>query len=246
MTGTAQRRHPRPAAPAAGIRSRWRASACRRCSPAARLAERRFSRRARAGAVRRHGRALDPAARATRSRAAFGLVLGILAHAVGWPIARGGSQRIADALAPTCARSAARSSLERRVASLAELPPAGATLLDVTPAAAAAAWRATACPRATAGSLSRYRYGPGVFKLDWALDGPIPGGAGPARGGHGPPRRHAGRDRRVASARSGRGGHPSGPSCCWRSRACSTRRARRRASTPSGPTATSPTARRST
>ena len=60
------------------------------------------------------------------------------------------------------------------VTSLDELPPARATLLDVSPAPADGGSAATASPPATAGRLTRYRYGSGVCKVDWALDGPIP------------------------------------------------------------------------
>jgi phytoene dehydrogenase-like protein len=105
--------------------------------------------------------------------ASFGLVLGTLAHAVGWPIARGGSQAITDALCAYLRALGGEIVLERRVESLAALPPAGATLLDVTPRQLLR----LAGDRLPAGSrrqLSRYRYGPGVFKMDFALDGPVP------------------------------------------------------------------------
>ena len=65
--------------------------------------------------------------------AAFGLVLGTLAHAVGWPLPRGGSQAIADALAGLAHRPGWEIVTGHEVRSLAELPPARAVLLDVTP-----------------------------------------------------------------------------------------------------------------
>jgi phytoene dehydrogenase-like protein len=105
--------------------------------------------------------------------ASFGLVLGLLGHAVGWPLARGGSQRIADALASYLRSLGGAIDTGRRVASLAELEATAAVLLDVTPRQLVA----VAGERLPAGyrrRLDGYRYGPGVFKLDWALDGPIP------------------------------------------------------------------------
>ena len=105
--------------------------------------------------------------------AAAGLVLGLLGHAVGWPLARGGSQRIADALAAYLRSLGGEIVPGRRVGSLDELPPARAVLLDVTPRqlVALAGGR---LPDRYRSALGRYRYGAGVFKLDWALDGPIP------------------------------------------------------------------------
>ena len=105
--------------------------------------------------------------------AAFGLVLGISAHASGWPIARGGSQKIADALV-ACLRSLGGEIVTGfEVKSLGQLPPARAVLCDLTPRQLLR----VAGDRLTPGfqrRLDRYRYGPGVCKLDWALDGPIP------------------------------------------------------------------------
>ncbi len=105
--------------------------------------------------------------------AAFGLVLGAIAHAVGWPMARGGSQRIADAMAAHLRSLGGEIVTGTRVGSLDQLPPSRATLFDVTPRQLLQ----IAGDRLPAGyqrALGRYRYGPGVFKLDWALDGPIP------------------------------------------------------------------------
>lgn len=105
--------------------------------------------------------------------AAFGLVLGILAHAVGWPVARGGSQKISDALASLLRSLGGDISTGTTVRSLYDLPPHDAALLDVTPRQLLN----LAGERLPAGyrrALKRYRYGPGVFKLDWALEAPIP------------------------------------------------------------------------
>jgi phytoene dehydrogenase-like protein len=101
--------------------------------------------------------------------AAFGLVLAVSAHAVGWPVTRGGSQRLADALAAHLRSLGGRIETSRTVESLDELGTARPVLLDVTPRQLfdLAGGRVP-------GRYARYRHGPGVFKLDWALDGPIP------------------------------------------------------------------------
>jgi phytoene dehydrogenase-like protein len=105
--------------------------------------------------------------------AAFGLFLGVLAHAVGWPLARGGSQTIADALV-SCLRSlGGEVETGRRVESLAELEGDAPILLDVTPRQLLAL-AGEALPARYRRALQRYEYGPGAFKLDWALAGPIP------------------------------------------------------------------------
>jgi phytoene dehydrogenase-like protein len=105
--------------------------------------------------------------------AAITLMLGLAAHAVGWPVPRGGSQRIADALASHLRKLGGEIVTGHRVASLDELPPAKAVLLDVTPRQVVAL-AGHKLPARYRRRLERYRYGPGVFKLDWALAGPIP------------------------------------------------------------------------
>ena len=105
--------------------------------------------------------------------AGYGLMLGVLAHLVGWPLARGGSQQIADALVAVLEKLGGRVECNRRIESLAELPTADAVLLDLTPRQVLAI-AGEAVPDRYRKALSRFRYGPGVFKLDWALDGPIP------------------------------------------------------------------------
>lgn len=105
--------------------------------------------------------------------AAFGLMLAAAGHAVGWPFARGGSQRIADALAAVLVGHGGRIVTSTPVRSLADLPPAGLTLLDLTPRQVLAI-AGDRLPARYHRSLSRYRYGPGVCKVDWALKEPIP------------------------------------------------------------------------
>ena len=105
--------------------------------------------------------------------ASFGLVLALLGHAVGWPLPRGGSQRLADAMACHLGSLGGEIVTGHPIRTLGELPPARAILCDVTPRQLLE----LAGDRLPAGyrrKLGRYRYGPGVFKIDWALDGPIP------------------------------------------------------------------------
>jgi len=105
--------------------------------------------------------------------AAFGLVLGMSGHAVGWPLPRSGSQAVGDALAALVRAHGGEIVTDAPVASLAELPASRVALFDVTPRQLVA----IAGDRLPAGyrrRLERYRYGPGVFKIDAALDGPIP------------------------------------------------------------------------
>jgi len=105
--------------------------------------------------------------------ASFSMVLAIVGHAVGWPIVRGGSQAISDALVAKLRSHGGHLVVGQRVTSLDELPPARAYLFDVTPrqllAIAGERFPASYCRK-----LERYRYGPGVFKIDWALRGPVP------------------------------------------------------------------------
>ncbi len=105
--------------------------------------------------------------------AGYGLFLGTLAHASGWPVARGGSQVLADALALILTDLGGEIVTDHQVRSLDALPRAAITLLDVTPRQflRIGGDRITGRYRR---ALGRYRYGPGVFKLDWALREAIP------------------------------------------------------------------------
>ncbi|HEU6444078.1 MAG TPA: NAD(P)/FAD-dependent oxidoreductase [Gaiellaceae bacterium] len=104
--------------------------------------------------------------------ASFGLVLGMLGHAYGWPAARGGSQAIADALVSYLRSLGGVVETGRAVESVDELPRT-AILLDLTPRGVIGV-AGHRLPSRYLRALRRYRYGPGVFKLDWALDGPVP------------------------------------------------------------------------
>ena len=105
--------------------------------------------------------------------ASFGIVLVLSAHQVGWPVARGGSQRLTDALVSHLGSLGGTVEAGRRVESLDEVAGADPVLLDVTPRQLVRI-AGDRLPGLYRRRLERYRYGPGIFKLDWALDGPIP------------------------------------------------------------------------
>jgi phytoene dehydrogenase-like protein len=105
--------------------------------------------------------------------AAFGLVFAATAHRVGWPSPRGGARKISDALASYLRSLGGEIVTGKMVASLEELPAARMTLCDVTPRQLVRMAGAR-LPAGFRGKLERFHYGPGVCKMDWALDGPIP------------------------------------------------------------------------
>ena len=108
-----------------------------------------------------------------RPSAMFGLVLGALGHAVGWPLPKGGSQKIADALASYLRSLGGGIFTGIRVRSLDDVPRARTVLFDVTPRQLLDIAGEHFTPSYSK-ALRRYRYGPGVFKMDFALDGKIP------------------------------------------------------------------------
>ena len=103
----------------------------------------------------------------------FGLLLGALAHTVGWPMARGGSQAIADALVAALEAMGGEVRCGERIDRMDQLPPARAVLFDVAPRHLARI-AGDRLPGRYRRRLLRFRHGPGVFKVDWALDGPVP------------------------------------------------------------------------
>ena len=105
--------------------------------------------------------------------AAFGLVLGTLAHSVGWPFPRGGAQMISDALSAHFTNLGGEIVTGTRINSVRELPASKCVLFDVTPRQLLQIL-GEAAPRRFKSKLQKYRYGPGAFKMDWALDGPVP------------------------------------------------------------------------
>ena len=109
---------------------------------------------------------------------AFALVLGTAGHAVGWPIPRGGSQSISNALADYLRELGGRIEINRRVADLDELPKSRVVLLDVS------AWQVARItgdrlPASYRRRLENFRHAPGIFKIDYALSAPIPWRAEP-------------------------------------------------------------------
>ncbi|HTI37689.1 MAG TPA: NAD(P)/FAD-dependent oxidoreductase [Vicinamibacterales bacterium] len=113
--------------------------------------------------------------------AGFALALVVTAHATGWPVARGGSQRLAEALAAYLASLGGEIETRREVTGLDDLPAHRTLLCDVTPRQLLriAGDRLTGRYRR---ALERFRYGPGVFKVDWALHEPVPWRAPECRG----------------------------------------------------------------
>lgn len=105
--------------------------------------------------------------------ASFGLVLALSAHAVGWPLVKGGSQHLVNALADILQSLGGSIITDQPVTDLAQLPASRAVLLDVSTRDLLKI-TGDALPRVYRDRLERYRYGPGVFKVDWALSAPIP------------------------------------------------------------------------
>lgn len=105
--------------------------------------------------------------------AAFGLVLGTSGHAAGWPVAKGGSQKIVDALAQYFLSLGGKIVTGQPIEDIEELPSARVVLFDVSPRQLLDI-AGKRFPEGYRRQLRKYRYGPGVYKLDYALDGPIP------------------------------------------------------------------------
>jgi len=105
--------------------------------------------------------------------ASIALVLGILAHAVGWPIPKGGSQAISNAMAAYLKTLGGEILTRLPVTSYQDLPDSKAILLDITPRQVVKIF-GDRLPSKYQNQLQGYRYGPGVCKVDYALSGPIP------------------------------------------------------------------------
>jgi phytoene dehydrogenase-like protein len=104
---------------------------------------------------------------------AFGLILALTAHAVGWPVVEGGSSGITEAMVGELERLGGTVTTGRWINSLSELPRSTVVVLD-TSAQGLEAIAGDALPDRYRRSLRRFRYGPGVCKVDWALSGPVP------------------------------------------------------------------------
>lgn len=107
------------------------------------------------------------------SSAAIGMVLCTAGHVAGWPLVKGGSAGIAAAMAGLFTALGGKIETGVEVDDLSGLPPAKVVLLDVSPKRLITI-AGERLPGSYVKKLSRYRYGPGVFKVDWALEGPIP------------------------------------------------------------------------
>jgi len=160
-----------PGHPAALARFGWRA--LRSADAVARAAFEDGRTRALFAGIAAHG--MLPLER--RPTAAIAIVLNVMAHVAGWVIPRGGAQQLTNALAAHLRALGGEIVTDRPVRSLDDLPPARAILCDLSPKPflRIAGHRLPAWYRRR---LERYRYGMGVFKIDWALDAPIPWRAG--------------------------------------------------------------------
>jgi phytoene dehydrogenase-like protein len=113
--------------------------------------------------------------------ASFGVALMLAAHAADWPCARGGSQKIVDGMAAYLEDLGGEIRTGSPVRSMADLPPSRAVLFDLAPRQVVEI-AGDELPRRYRRRLERFRHGPGAFKVDWALDGPIPWTAEGCRG----------------------------------------------------------------
>ncbi|MFQ5966347.1 MAG: phytoene desaturase family protein [Acidimicrobiia bacterium] len=138
------------------------------------------------------------------------LFLGAAGHAYGWPMPRGGSQSIADALAGLLTELGGAIEMGREVKDFSELPPHEAVLFDTSPQTLERI-AASQLPGRFRARLRRFRHGPGVFKVDYALDGPVPWTATECRRAG---TVHVGgtlEEITAAEAQVGRGQHPERP-----------------------------------
>lgn len=115
-----------------------------------------------------------------RPGAGFGLLLAVAGHGVGWPLSRGGSRSITDALASLLHDHGGRVITGSPVRTVDALPQGQPILLDLT-ARQVLEVAGHRFPRRYHRHLARFRYGPGAFKVDWALSEPIPWTAGECR-----------------------------------------------------------------
>lgn len=105
--------------------------------------------------------------------AAFGLVLGILGHGVGWPFPKGGTQNLANALASYFRSLEGEIRTDFSINRLEDIPSSRVMVLDVTPKQLLSI-AGDHLPENYKNRLQKFRYGPGIFKIDWALNRPVP------------------------------------------------------------------------
>ncbi len=104
---------------------------------------------------------------------AFGLTMLLLAHTTGWPAVQGGNGRLVAAMTAELTELGGSVATGTWIKSLADLPKARAVLLDVTPRQLLE-MAGDRLPPGYRRAMRGFRYGPGVCKVDWALDGPVP------------------------------------------------------------------------
>lgn len=105
--------------------------------------------------------------------AAMAMMFMTIGHAYGWPLVKGGSQKLTDALVTHLTDLGGEIETGREVSSVADIPGSRAVLFDLTPRQVVAVAE-DELPVGYVRAMSRFRYGPGVFKVDWALSGPVP------------------------------------------------------------------------
>ena len=108
-----------------------------------------------------------------RGSAAFGLILGLLGHKVGWPFPKGGSEKLAEALIAYLKSMNVEIVTDQSIRSMNQLPPGRAVFFDITPRQLLEI-SGTNLPESYREKLRGYKYGMGVCKVDWALSEPIP------------------------------------------------------------------------
>jgi phytoene dehydrogenase-like protein len=141
---------------------------------------------------------------------AFALAMTAMAHNSGWPVVRGGTGCLNGALQGYLHSLGVEFATGWEVQSLAELPKARTVLLDLAPRAIACIAREE-LPAAYRCRLEKFRYGPGVFKVDWALDAPIPWQAADCRKAATLHLGGAFEEILTSEAEIARGGHPRRP-----------------------------------
>ena len=177
--------------------------------------------------------------------AAYALVLGMMGHAVGWPFPRSGAQSLANALAACLRALGGELATQERVREHQPIAPGagGPAGPDATPVLPVAGHK---LPASYLGRLGRFRYGPGVFKIDYAMDWPIPWKAAAcARARNGELGPGPSRKSRLPSATPPWESPPSGLLRYYPSPAFSTPAARPKVATLPGPIAMCPTVRSS-
>jgi len=151
------------------LKARFGLKAVRSCDRLGRSCFRESRARALFGGCAAHSTlALDRA-----GTASFGVVLAVAGHVIGWPLVRGGSQQIVAGLLRRFSELGGQVELGKRITAWDQLPSCRAVLFDLNPHQIAGIC-ARVLPPGYLKRLSRFRRGPGVFKVDWALSGPIP------------------------------------------------------------------------